>query len=88
MESQVLAIAISAMKVTMILSFPALLVAMLIGLGISIFQATTQINEMTLSFVPKLIGIAVVVILTAPWAMNTLIDFTTRLFKMIPTFIQ
>jgi flagellar biosynthetic protein FliQ len=87
-ESQVLAIAISAMKVTMILSFPALLVAMVIGLLISIFQATTQINEMTLSFVPKLIGIAIVVILTAPWAMTTLIDFTTRLFKMIPTFIQ
>jgi flagellar biosynthetic protein FliQ len=87
-ESQVLGIAISAMKVTMILSFPALLVAMLIGLLISIFQATTQINEMTLSFVPKLIGIAIVVILTAPWAMTTLIDFTTRLFKMIPTFIQ
>jgi flagellar biosynthetic protein FliQ len=88
MESQVLAIAISAMKVTMILSFPALLVAMVIGLLISIFQATTQINEMTLSFVPKLIGIAVIVILTAPWAMTTLIDFTTRLFKMIPTFVQ
>jgi flagellar biosynthetic protein FliQ len=87
-ESQVLAIAISAMKVTMILSFPALLVAMIIGLLISIFQATTQINEMTLSFVPKLIGIVVVVVLTAPWAMTTLIDFTTRLFKMIPTFIQ
>jgi flagellar biosynthetic protein FliQ len=87
-ESQVLAIAINAMKVTMILSFPALLVAMVIGLLISIFQATTQINEMTLSFVPKLIGIAVVVVLTAPWAMTTLIDFTTRLFKMIPTFIQ
>jgi flagellar biosynthetic protein FliQ len=87
-ESQVLGIAINAMKVTMILSFPALLVAMIIGLLISIFQATTQINEMTLSFVPKLIGIAVVVVLTAPWAMTTLIDFTTRLFKMIPTFIQ
>jgi len=87
-ESQVLAIAMNAMKVTMILSFPALLVAMIIGLLISIFQATTQINEMTLSFVPKLIGIAVVIILTAPWAMNTLIDFTTRLFRMIPTFIQ
>lgn len=88
MESQVLAIAMNAMKVTMILSFPALLVAMIIGLLISIFQATTQINEMTLSFVPKLIGIAVVIILTAPWAMNTLIDFTTRLFRIIPTFIQ
>lgn len=88
MEGQVLAIAMNAMKVTMILSFPILLTAMIIGLMISIFQATTQINEMTLSFVPKLIGIAVVMILTAPWAMTTLIDFTTRLFKMIPTFIQ
>jgi len=87
-EGQVLAIAMNAMKVTMILSFPILLTAMIIGLMISIFQATTQINEMTLSFVPKLIGIAVVMILTAPWAMTTLIDFTTRLFKMIPTFIQ
>ena len=88
MESQVLAIAMNAMKVTMILSFPALLVAMIIGLMISIFQATTQINEMTLSFVPKLIGIAVVIILTAPWAMTTLIEFVKRIFNMIPTFIQ
>jgi len=87
-ESQVLAIAMNAMKVTMILSFPALLVAMIIGLMISIFQATTQINEMTLSFVPKLIGIAVVIILTAPWAMTTLIEFVKRIFNMIPTFIQ
>ena len=88
MEAQVLGIAMNAMKVAMILSFPILLTSMVIGLMISIFQATTQINEMTLSFVPKLIGIAVVMILTAPWAMTTLIDFTTRLFKMIPTFIQ
>jgi len=87
-EGQVLAIAMNAMKVTMILSFPALLVAMIIGLMISIFQATTQINEMTLSFVPKLIGIAVVIILTAPWAMTTLIEFVKRIFNMIPTFIQ
>jgi len=87
-ESQVLGIAMNAMKVTMILSFPVLLTAMIIGLLISIFQATTQINEMTLSFVPKLIGIAVVMILTAPWAMSTLIDFIKRMFNMIPTFIQ
>ena len=88
MESQVLAIAMNAMKVTMILSFPALLVAMIIGLLISIFQATTQINEMTLSFVPKLIGMAIVLLLTAPWAMNVLIDFTTKILKMIPGFVQ
>jgi len=88
MEAEILGIAKDMMQVAMILSFPALFVSMIIGLMISIFQATTQINEMTLSFVPKLIGIAIVVILTAPWAMNTLIDFTTRIFKMIPTFIQ
>ena len=88
MESKIIAIAIEMMKVAMVLSFPALLVAMIVGLGISIFQATTQINEMTLSFVPKLIAIAIVMILTAPWAMNILIDFTTRIFKMIPGFIQ
>jgi len=87
-ESQILGIAMNAMKVAMILSFPALLTAMIIGLLISIFQATTQINEMTLSFVPKLIGISVVTILTAPWAMNILIDFVKRILNMIPTFIQ
>jgi len=88
MESQILAIAIEMMKVAMYLSFPVLLVSMIVGLVISIFQATTQINEMTLSFVPKLIAVAVVMILTAPWTMNILIDFTSRIFKMIPKFIQ
>ena len=88
MENQIISIAIEMMKVAMILSFPALLVAMIVGLAISIFQATTQINEMTLSFVPKLIAIAFVMILTAPWAMNVLIDFTKRVIKMIPSFIQ
>ena len=87
METQIISIAIEMMKVAMILSFPALLVAMIVGLAISIFQATTQINEMTLSFVPKLIAIAFVMILTAPWAMNVLIDFTKRVIKMIPSFI-
>jgi len=88
MESQILAIAIDMMKVAMYLSFPVLLVSMIVGLVISIFQATTQINEMTLSFVPKLIAVAVVMVLTAPWTMNILIDFTSRIFKMIPGFIQ
>jgi flagellar biosynthetic protein FliQ len=88
MESQILAIAIEMMKIAMYLSFPVLLVSMVVGLLISIFQATTQINEMTLSFVPKLIAVAIVMILTAPWTMNMLIDFTSRILKMIPSFIQ
>ena len=88
MESEIISIAIQMMKIAMILSFPVLLVSMIVGLMISIFQATTQINEMTLSFVPKLIAVAIVMILTAPWAMNMLIDFTKRILKMIPGFIQ
>ena len=88
MENEIIAMAIEMMKVAMILSFPVLLVSMIVGLVISIFQATTQINEMTLSFVPKLIAVAIVMILTAPWTMNNMIDFTTKTFKMIPNFIQ
>ena len=88
MESEIIGIAIQMMKIAMILSFPVLLVSMIVGLLISIFQATTQINEMTLSFVPKLIAVAIVMILTAPWTMNMLIDFTKRILKMIPGFIQ
>ena len=88
MESEIICIATQMMKIAMILSFPVLLVSMVVGLTISIFQATTQINEMTLSFVPKLIAVAIVMILTAPWSMNMLIDFTTRILKMIPGFVQ
>ena len=88
MESQIVAIGISAMKVAMYLSFPALLVGMIVGLSVSIFQATTQINEMTLSFIPKVIAIAMVIIFTMPWSLHMLVDFTKHLFNMIPSFIQ
>ena len=88
MESKIIAIAIEMMKVAMVLSFPALLVAMIVGLGISIFQATTQINEMTLSFIPKIPGVIIVIILTMPWMLNEMIDFTTNVFNMIPDFVQ
>jgi flagellar biosynthetic protein FliQ len=88
MESKIIAIAIEMMKMAMMLSFSALLVAMIVGLSVSIFQATTQINEMTLSFVPKLVGVAAILIFTAPWTMTKLVDFTTKILKMIPSFIQ
>ncbi|MDO8261151.1 MAG: flagellar biosynthetic protein FliQ, partial [Candidatus Magasanikbacteria bacterium] len=48
----------------------------------------TQINEMTLSFIPKIIGIVIVVILTMPWMLNTMIDFSTNIFNMMPTFVE
>jgi len=88
MQSEIIALAVASLKLALLLSLPALLVGMIVGLMISIFQATTQINEMTLSFVPKIIAIAVVLILTLPWMMNEMIDFTKYVFSLIPTFLR
>ena len=88
MESEIIAIAVKALKLAIILSAPALLVGMLVGLMISIFQATTQINEMTLTFIPKILAIAAVLILLMPWMMNEMIDFTKYVFNLIPTFLR
>jgi flagellar biosynthetic protein FliQ len=64
-----------------------LLSALVIGLLVSIFQAATQINEMTLSFIPKLLGIFLVLIFTGPWMVNTIVDYIQRLFGNIPWMI-
>ncbi len=88
MQSEIIALAIQTLKLALILSLPALLVGMIVGLIISIFQATTQINEMTLSFVPKIIAIAIVLIITMPWMINEMIDFTKYVFSLIPTFLR
>jgi len=87
-QSEIIALAVATLKLAFLLSLPALLVGMIIGLLVSIFQATTQINEMTLSFVPKIIGIAIILIITMPWMLNEMIDFTTYVFKLIPTFLR
>ena len=88
MQNELIGLGVETFKIALILSLPALLVGMFLGLAVSIFQATTQINEMTLSFIPKIIGIVIVVVLTMPWMMNEMQDFTIRLFNMIPTFMQ
>jgi len=87
MESTLIGLGVQTFKVALSLALPMLLAGLLAGLAISIFQATTQINEMTLSFVPKIILVVVVVIFSMPWMMNTMIEFTTNIFNMIPTFI-
>ena len=87
MEAQLMNLAIETYKITLVLSLPMLLVGLVIGLLISIFQATTQINEMTLTFVTKILAVIVVIIFTMPWMLNMLIDFTARIFNMMPTFI-
>ena len=87
MESQLMALAIETYKITLTLSLPMLLVGLVVGLMISIFQATTQINEMTLTFVPKILAVIVVIIFTMPWMLNMLMDFTTRIFNLMTSFL-
>lgn len=87
MEAKLVALTVETLKITLIISMPLLLAGLLAGLVVSIFQATTQINEATLSFLPKIVLTGVVMLFTMPWMMNELIDFTTRLIRMIPTFV-
>ncbi len=88
MDAQLIALGVQTFKIALLLSLPGLLVGMLLGLAVSIFQATTQINEMTLSFIPKIIGVVIVIILTMPWMMNEISDFAIGVINMIPTFVQ
>ncbi|MFT3758712.1 MULTISPECIES: flagellar biosynthesis protein FliQ [unclassified Thauera] len=76
-----------AVEVTLMVSAPLFLAALVTGLIISIFQAATQINEMTLTFVPKLVAIFVTLVLAGPWMITLLTDFMRRLFESIPAMI-
>ncbi|GAA9034144.1 flagellar biosynthesis protein FliQ [Helicobacter pylori] len=87
MESQLMKLAIETYKITLMVSLPVLLAGLVVGLLVSIFQATTQINEMTLSFVPKILAVIGVLILTMPWMTNMLLDYTKTLIKLIPKII-
>lgn len=83
MESQLMALAIQTYKLTLILSLPMLLAGLIVGLLVSIFQATTQINEMTLTFVPKILAVVAVIIFAMPWMINMITDYARMLFSMI-----
>lgn len=73
-----------ALEVTMMVSAPILLTALAVGLLVSIFQAATQINEMTLSFIPKLFAMLAMMIVAGPWMLNLMMDYMRRLFINIP----
>lgn len=76
-----------AMEVTILLAAPILLASLLVGLLIAMFQAATQINEMTLSFVPKLMVVSAVLIGAGPWMLRQITGFMTRLVENIPYLI-
>ncbi len=83
MEAHLMALAVQTYKLTLILSLPMLLAGLIVGLLVSIFQATTQINEMTLTFVPKILAVVAVIIFAMPWMVNMITDYTRMLFTMI-----
>lgn len=76
-----------AMEVTLMVAAPMLLVALGIGLLVSIFQAATQINEMTLSFIPKLVGIFLALIVAGPWMLSVMLDYMRQVLTGIPFMV-
>ena len=81
----VLTFAQEALLLLLTISLPVLVTVMVVGLVVSIFQAVTQINESTLSFVPKMVAAVVVFAVAGPWMISTIVDFIRRTFENIPT---
>ena len=78
----------TAMEITLLVSAPLLLVALVIGLVVSIFQAATQINEATLSFIPKLVGVFVALVVAGPWMLSVMLDYMRQVFTGIPGMVS
>jgi flagellar biosynthetic protein FliQ len=86
-QDVVVSIAVQAMEVGLKIALPLLLVGLIIGLLVSIFQAVTQIQEQSLSFIPKILGMVVVVIVMGPWMLGQLLSWTEQLYGSIPTLV-
>ncbi len=76
-----------ALEILVLMSAPPLVAALAVGLLVSVFQAATQINEMTLSFIPKLLAVFAALVLAGPWMLSTMVEFTRALFEAIPQLV-
>jgi len=79
---------VGALKMVLLLSMPMLLVALVVGVLISLFQAVTQIQEMTLTFVPKIIAVFLVLVLVAGWMIEKMVTYTQTIFNSIPSLLS
>jgi flagellar biosynthetic protein FliQ len=84
----VMSMTYTALKLALSMAGPMLIVVLVVGLGISIFQAATQINEMTLSFIPKLLAMGITVVLLGPWLINNMVDYMQGLLRDIPGLVN
>ena len=78
----------NAVMLALLICGPMLVVALLVGLTVSVLQAVTQIQEQTLAFVPKLVGVSAVFLLALPWILQVLVKYTTELFRSLPSLIS
>jgi flagellar biosynthetic protein FliQ len=83
----VLSLGREAVAMTLLIAAPMLLLGLIVGVTISILQAVTQIQEMTLTFVPKIVAVAVALLIFLPWIIERIVSFTTQLYGSIPTII-
>ncbi len=86
-QDQVISICVSTMEIALKVAMPILLVGLIVGLLVSIFQAVTQIQEQTLSFIPKIAGLAVVLVVAGPWMLGQLLTWTEQLYGQIPALV-
>ncbi len=86
-QDVVISLALEAMVLAMKIGLPLLLVGLVIGLVVSVFQAVTQIQEQTLAFIPKVIGLAVVLVVGGPWMLDQVVTYTQELYSSIPTVV-
>ena len=86
-QDSVVSICVSAMELALKIGMPLLLVGLVLGLVVSVFQAVTQIQEQTLTFIPKIIGLAVVLVVAGPWMLGEIVSWTQELYGSIPTLV-
>ena len=86
-QDSVVSICVSAMELALKIGLPLLLVGLVIGLVVSVFQAVTQIQEQTLTFIPKIIGMVVVLVVGGPWMLGQLVSWTSELYGQIPNLV-
>ncbi len=84
----VISVGREAMQVAFLLAAPPLITALVVGLVISIFQAVTQIQEMTLAIIPKMVGVLLALMITFPWLLSTITTFTANIFNSIPNVVR
>jgi flagellar biosynthesis protein FliQ len=86
-QDMVVNLAMQAMQLALKLGGPIMIVGLVIGLAISVFQAVTQIQEQTLAFIPKIVGLVVVIVVAGPWMLGQLLVYTQELWGSIPTMV-